>query len=628
MAGLVALARSRPYAVASVALVALDVGLRLVLGKPYPGATALLLLACGISFVPFVPREMASPAVRAACVPALGLVAFAVLLTTLSAAGIELTELSIRLGVAALVGGLALAGGAGRRAEPASRRDVLAVAGLLCVFAFALAAAWDVVGPFPPPGVDWGHYLLYADEVAAAGELLVEDRYAGEDGRLFADSPGVGALYGGMLILDGVDSSRLSSGVVLISALSPLTVFVAGASLWGLGAGLVAAAAYAVSPIHMDPIRWHGVGTTLALVFVPLVVLAVGLMYRGARGWRVSALLAAGLLGVGVTHSTSTFVVAFCLGLAVVVDGGRHISFRRASVRAWWEYGIVRPLGLGLAFAGLVGAGVLVHLRSQAADLGSPVSYRLFEPDWLSWRVFEDYYSIVFLGLVAISIALVLSSRSLRRDAALLAVLSLGAACIVVAELWRLEIPFEYRRVVHYLGIAMVLVVGAASVRLRRSPWTALAYVVLFAYVAHHSVGLRLPQRILTEREAKGVSAQRLIEVRERIDRGELPDASLLVADQCVNFIVPYLLRRPTIVAFEPWQVGFESRVPLAERARAVLAGGSRGRGLAAELGVGYVVANPACTPGLAERLGGTVVVDRDGIVLLDVRRDPDRPDA
>jgi hypothetical protein len=419
-----------------------------------------------------------------------------------------------------------------------------------------------------------------------------------------------------------VGSSRLSTGIVLIAALSPLTVFVAGASLWGLGAGLVAAGAYAVSPIHMDPIRWHGVGTTLALVFVPLLVLALGLLFRGARDVRVSLLLALAVLGVAVTHSTSTFVVAFVVASALVVDGVRHVAVQRAlALRAWWDNGIVRPLALGLAVAALAGAAVLVHLRAQAADLGAPVSYSLFEPDWLSWRVVEDYFSLGFLTLTAVSVALVLATRSLRRDAALLAVASLALACVVVAELWRLEVPFEYRRVVHYLGVAMALVIGAAAVGiLRRSPWTGLAYLVLFAYVGHHSVGLRLPQRVLGEREAKGTSALQLIEVRDRIDRGELPDASLVVADRCVNFVVPYLLRRPTIVAFEPWQVGFESRVPLAEQAEAVLAGGPRGRRLADELGVGYVVANPSCTPGLADRVGGTVVVDQDGVVVIDVR--------
>ena len=289
-------------------------------------------------------------------------------------------------------------------------------------------------------------------------------------------------------------------------------------------------------------------------------------------------------------------------------------------LRAWWRVGIARPLVLGLIFACASGAAVVVHVRSQAADLGSPVSYRLFEPDWLSWRVIEDYYSLVFLGLTAICLGLVLSTDR-SPDPSLLALAALGITCAVVGELWRLEIPFEYRRVVQYLGITIVLVIGAASTRLRRSPWTVVAYVVLFAYIAHVSVGLRLPQRILTDRTAKGTAAQELIRLRERIERGELPDATLLVADDCVSFVVPYVLRRPTIVGFAPWQVGFESRVPLAERAGAVLSGGAAGRRLAAALGVGYVVADPTCRPGLQERLGGRPVVATDELVVLDVRR-------
>jgi hypothetical protein len=614
---------------ASAVLIGVEVATRLVVGEPYPGATLLLLLACGSALVPFLPRELSLLSIRLAALPALGIAAFAVLLTTVSTTGIPLTEPSIRLAVVGLVALLTFLDHViARRSEHpklmTAPRQPVVLALLACVVAFALAAAWDIVGPFPPPGVDWGHYLLYAEEVEVERGLLVEDRYAGEEDRLFADSPGVGALYGGVLIVDGVPSEWLSYGVILLSALSVLTVFAGAGALWGPWAGLAAAAAYAVSPIHIDPVRWHGVGTNLALVFVPLVVVALGLSYRGSQGWRVVVLLGTSLLGVAVSHSTSAFVVAFLVGAALVVDAGRQLlahgfGLRRAAA-SWWREGIVRPVALGVLFAATVGAAVVVHLRAQALDFGQPVSFRLFEPDWLSWRVVEDYYSLAFLVVTGASVVLVLSSRRLRHDAALLSVASLAIACAVVAQLWRLEVPFEYRRAVFYLGVAMVMVIGAASARVRRSPWSAAAYALVFAYIAHTSVGLRLPERVLSGQDAKGVSAQRLIELRERIDRQELPDASLLVADRCVNFIVPYLLKRPTIVGFEPWQVGFESRVRLAQTAADVLEGGERGRRLASSLGVGYVVANPNCTPELAARLGGRVVLDRDDVVVIDLR--------
>ena len=67
---------------------------------------------------------------------------------------------------------------------------------LLGIVGFGLASAWDIVGPAPQGGPIRGHYLLYADEVESQRALLIEDRLGG-DGRLFGDSPAVGAVYGG-----------------------------------------------------------------------------------------------------------------------------------------------------------------------------------------------------------------------------------------------------------------------------------------------------------------------------------------------------------------------------------------------------------------------------------------------
>jgi hypothetical protein len=613
----------------AAALLGAELVTRILVGGPYAGSTALLVLACGVSTLAFLPHELGRASVRLATVPALGVASFAALLTTISIAGVRLTEVSIRLAVVVLVvmlGALSRlpAVRADRRHHAPSGVEWIAVAGLLGVLAFALASAWDVVGPFPPPGVDWGHYLLYADEVEAQRDLLIEDPYAGEEGRLFADSPGVGALYGSARILDGIASQRLSYGIIVLSALTCLSMYAVAGALWGVRAGLLTSAAWAVAPIHIDPIRWHGVGTNLALLFVPLVLLGLGLLYRGTRGWRIVALLGTSLLGVAVAHSTSAVVIAFLLLAALVADlvhqaaRGAYAPVQLA--RAWWRHGIVRPTIAGVLLAAAAGAGVVVHLRAQANDLGSPVDYRNFEPDWFSWRVVEDYYSLAFLALAAASVVLVWASRELRRDAALLALVAVAVAGVVVGQLWRLQVPFEYRRVVYYLGAGMAVLVGAGSLRLGMRT-AAVGYAAILLYMAHVAIGLGLPGRLLSAPgQPKGRAAVDIMDFAEKIDRGELPDASLLVADRCHNFVVPYLLRRPTIVAFEPWQVGFESRVPLAERASAILAGDRAGRRLARSLGVGYVLANPSCTPELARRLDGRVVASTDGLVVVDVR--------
>jgi len=599
--------------------------MRLVADGPYLGVTVLLLAACGLAILPFVPVEAARPSVRLAVAPALAIGLVSVLLTTVSIVGMRLTEARIRTVVAVLVVGLVVAGALVRRRSEgrprwSPRRELVATAVLGGIVAFALASSWDLAYPFQARGTDWGHYLLYADEVAAQGALLIDDPLAGEEDRVFADPPAVGAVYGSFLVLDGISSWSLTAGIVVLSALTVLSVYAAVATLWGAGAGLTAAAAYAVAPIRLDPMYWHGLGTTLALLFVPLTLLALGLLYRGSRDRRTVALLAVSLASVAAAHATSALVVAVLVLVASLVDAVRRLVSRHsppgARLRSWWRDGIIRPALAGTVLAFVLGAGVLAHLAQQSARLGEPVSYRFLGPDWLDRAAIQGYYSWEFLAVVAVALPLVLSSRRLRRDPALLAVLALGLACLAVAELWRLHVPFEYRRVVYYLAIALVVVVGVAFLRFRpRAAWIA-AWVVAFAYVAHVSVGLRLPQRVVEGSEPRDPAVAGLTQLRRRLDAGQLPEARL-VSDACLHFAVPYLVRRPTLPAFGERQVGFVDRLPLARKAAAILEGGAVGRDLAAELGVRYVVADPECEPDLAQRLRGAVVLENDRVVVV-----------
>jgi hypothetical protein len=260
---------------------------------------------------------------------------------------------------------------------------------------------------------------------------------------------------------------------------------------------------------------------------------------------------------------------------------------------------------------------VVVHLGLQAADLGRPVGYRFFDPGWLDRDAVAGYFSWQFLALSGVGLVLVVSSRRLRADPALLAVAALALACVLVSQLWRLHVPFEYRRSVYYLGVALALVVGVAFLRVRRrAAWIAV-YVLALAYVAHLSIGLRLPERVFSGPEPRSAGVSGLTAFRARLDSGRLPDARLLVTDACLHFSVPYLVRRPTLPAFGERQVGFADRLPLARTAARILEGGPRGRRLAESLGVRYVVADPDCAPDLAAKLRGTVVVENDGLVVV-----------
>ena len=115
---------------------------------------------------------------------------------------------------------------------------------------------------------------------------------------------------------------------------------------------------------------WHGLATVPALLFLPLMLLALGLMYRGARGWRTVGVLGFSLTAIAVSHSTSAVVAAAVVATALAIDALRWLVARR-SLRSWWRDGIVRPTIAGVAVAAVGGAGVIAHLRAQAADLGN-----------------------------------------------------------------------------------------------------------------------------------------------------------------------------------------------------------------------------------------------------------------
>ena len=160
----------------------------------------------------------------------------------------------------------------------------------------------------------------------------------------------------------------------------------------------------------------------------------------------MAAFLGLSFLGVAVVHSTSMFVACFIVAAAVAIDLVRQAARHGLHVDRWWRDGVTRPVLCALGVAAVAGAGVAVHLRDQASDLGPPVSYRYLQPDWLSWDVVVGHFSTAFLLVSAASFVVVLATRRLRNDAAMLAVIALATACVILAELWRLDVSFEYRR--------------------------------------------------------------------------------------------------------------------------------------------------------------------------------------
>jgi hypothetical protein len=332
-------------------------------------------------------------------------------------------------------------------------------------------------------------------------------------------------------------------------------------------------------------------------------------------------LLAFALIGVAAAHSTTTVVTALLVALVPVLDALRRLLRMRspvAALRSSWREGVLQPVVLGVALAFGLGAGVVVHLSRQASALGDPVDYHFLGTEWLDRAAIAGYFSWSFLALSAVATVVVAVTPRLRRDPAVWALLALALACVIASQLWRIEVAFEYRRVVYYVGIALALVIGLAFVRIRGRAVLFAAFVLAVVFVARGSVGLRLPERVLEGSRPESPTYVALTELRAQLDSGALPDANLLVTDGCLGIVVPYVLRRPTLPAFSERQVGFVDRMPLARQAATVLAGGAAGRDVARELGVDYVVASPACVSAeLARELDGRFVSQSDGLVVI-----------
>src|SRR5205823_4654627 len=132
--------------------------------------------------LPLLPAELRGPIVRFAVVPLASITLGAVLLITEATLGLRLTLWSIWL----LLLGLAIAGVIAGTPERQPRqvavdngrvRELAGISLLGAVLALGATVQSLVVGAKPVPGDDWGHYLLYADQIAQRHSLALANPY-------------------------------------------------------------------------------------------------------------------------------------------------------------------------------------------------------------------------------------------------------------------------------------------------------------------------------------------------------------------------------------------------------------------------------------------------------------------
>ena len=597
----------RPLAVGAALLVAVEAFVA-SLGAPAPGLSVLaLVLAPGMALAPLLPaRVRRSPVATLACAPALGLAASSVLLVSLASAGASLDGVVVRLALATVVvAGLLLPWPEADRAP--GRADLRVVGGLLAALALGAVLQQRVIGGDPIPGNDWAKYLLYADEIAAQGRLLIDNPFW-MLGVPFREDPAVPALYGTFLSLSGEPASVLTHGIWAFAVISILSVFAFTRAFWGDLAAVLAAALWAVLPISHDILGWHGAPNLAAICLLPVLLVFLTEMAAG-RGQGEDGLEPAEILGLALvlvalaaTHRLSALVGG--MSLVVVLAVGSAKGRTRP---------IMRDLGWTAIAVAALAPGVAYDLVERAGTFGGTQGYQAYLTTKVNLGPLVGDLTVVFTVLAVI--ALVLAVRWSGRDRAIVTLLCLLAVIVALAYAWIFEIPVAYFRLAYFLPLVLAPLVAVSLVRLLRPLHAALAgglAAVVIAAFAWNQAG--------NVRDFYGFTSTASLRGLDAVSASLRPD-EVVVTDRCWSFQATWLLRTRTLAALEPEDIQPKAELRLARQARNVLDGTPEGLALARRLGVRYLLVDPTCTdtrsrPIAPPAVGTPVFVSKRLVVL------------
>lgn len=603
---------------AALALVCLE-GLLALVGVHSAALSAVTLVgAPALALQPQMPAEL-GPLGRWLATPILGCAIATTLAISASAFGLPLTGVSVRL----LLLAAALAGcvAAVRIEPPAGGGELwpqlpiaLALAAILLV---AVALQGRVIGGSPVPGTDWGHYLLYPDEVARQHTLLTDNPFWMGGGQPFRDDPGVGALYGCFLIMSHAQASVLSHGIWLFALLAIVSAFVFASSLWGPGAGLAAAALYAAIPMNNTLLGWHGLANLYAICLLPLALLALAWALRGRTDWRWCLVLAIVLVGLAGAHRLTLLLAGISLAVA-----GAAALIPRADRKRLVAFALRTA-----AFAAPLAIGVVVDIARRSQGAGGVQGYKVYLVTKLDLGLAIDDLTVAIA--VAGAIALVVLAARVRADRAALVVLGLAAGVVVLSYGWIIHLPTVYYRAAYYAPLVLAIAIAAAVAQLPdlRTPWPRVQGWLL-PVAALAVIALAVQGALVTKDRSAGVRAfyawaspaslNGLGDVTRRTGPREL-----VVADRCWAFLSEWLLRRPILAGIDPADIlpAWEARP--AAQARTILYGApAAARRMAARRRVRYLLVNPGCksdqTGGLRLPTIGTPVYESTRLVVLD----------
>jgi hypothetical protein len=569
--------RRRPLGLTAAALVGAEALLALLGTGWGPLAVVALVVAPGLALLPLLPsaaRASASAALAAA--PTLGIAAASVALITMASVGIDLSGVSVRIAAALLVAaGLALP-----LREPAlgfGRGELLAAAGGAAALVLGLLIQTRVIGDTPVPGNDWAKYVLYADQIARHGALLIDNPYW-MLGVPFREDPGVPALYGAHLLMTGAPAAVVQQGIGLFALAQIGALYALARSLWGGLAGVVAASLWAALPLGYTLLGWHGLANAAGLTLLALLLLYLADFARGRLD--AAAAVGAGLMMVGLAaaHRLTFGIAILTAGLTIAVS--LLVTRERRT--------LVRSLSIALGTALLLGAGVAYDLLERNSSFGGTQDAAAYLASKVDLELLVRDLTIPFAaaGVAAVVVALFVVHD--RRT--VLPPLCLGAVVAALAYSWLVDLPLHYTRMAYYLPLALVPLIAAVAAGLRRR---ALGGTLALALAAATAIAA-WSQADDVRRYYQFVDAASL--------RGlgylssTLRPHEVVVTDRCWSFLGTWLLSTPTLAALDPPDIQPKAELPFARQAQAVLRGTPEGRALIARHRIRYAIVDPTCT--------------------------------
>lgn len=544
------------------------------------------LVAPGFAAIAILPTEVRLPPIGWLLAPPLGFAITSILLITASGLGIPLTEAVIyALAAGACAAGLIASVRFSKSSPDLRIRERAAAAPeipILLAAAILLGIGLEAraIGGTPLPGADWAHYLLYSTEIARHHGLLLHNPYWMLGNEPFAEDPGVPSLYGAYLTLSGAGAGLLYHGIWVFAVLGIVTTYVFVRTLFGAVAGVAAAAVCAVAPLGLNVLTWHGLANVYAIMYIPLILLAAGMMLRGRCSTRWSGFLALFMVALVAGHRLSFLIVAVAMLFLSA------FSLIRAP-RETLEF-LLRMVLIAIA----VGFGVAVYLVRQANSLGGLQSYKAYLPTKLTGATYElvaHYLSWPLIVAAVGGLAIVLLFKRLRVDPASYVPLGFLAALAVIGYSWTVHFPTEYSRVIYYLPVPVAALVGLGLAAVPRRAALVLG-VVLIAWVAPLGYSRTGEARSFFTFVDPG-SERGLAFLSHKLEPGDV-----VAADRCWSFLATWELRHRVLGGLDPSLSLAGSEAGPASIARKILVGSRESLALAARYGVHYALIDPICT--------------------------------